>query len=162
MANIRATPSKAQMAVFTRNHARHLEAAADLCARDPNRLVTFRSHMRWATVADAVEKVGPIPVYFAVVDAGPEVRFAGIIEQIQLDPDLADPKTQRLLAFRADTTKDEGLRPDVATLYAVAECRGVAAPFPFTELLKYHDGTPIDEDYQRAYVLVRTRLDHAR
>ena len=98
------------MAVFTRNHERHLEAAAAACAADPNRLVTFRSRVKWAAAADAVRKVGPIPVYFATVDGGPKVRFAAIIKQIQLDPDLVDPRTQQLLSFRTDTTKDEGLR----------------------------------------------------
>lgn len=157
MTNVRATLSRDQMAVFTRNHARHLEAAVSVCAADPNRLVTFRSRVRWAAVADAVRKVASIPVYCAIVDGGPEVRFSASIEQIQLDPDLADPKTRQLLGFRTDSTKDEVLRRDVTTLYAVRRCRRLATPFPFTDLLKYRDGMPIDPKYTRAYALVRAR-----
>ncbi len=56
---------RGQLAVFARNHRRHLDEAVALCANDPDRLVTFRASRTWASAARALTSAPPVPIYIA-------------------------------------------------------------------------------------------------
>ncbi len=147
-----------ELAVFARNHARHLEEAAAASARDAESLRTFRSHRRWVTPARVVPLHGSVPIYFAVVDGGPIVEYQGELVEVHVDPSVNDSKTQGLLRYCGETTRSEGLwNDDVGTLYLVRGCRKIRNPFPQSELIKFDGGAPLDAGYTRAYACVRRR-----
>jgi hypothetical protein len=81
-----------EVAVFARNHKRHLQEASQAAGSDHTALRTFRSWKRWVTAAKIVAKHGPIPIYFAVVDSGPTIEYEAELVDVQLDP---APLTQR-------------------------------------------------------------------
>lgn len=147
-----------ELAVFVRNHARHLEEAAAASTRDAESLRTFKSRKRWVTPARVVSLHGPVPIYFAVADGGPIVQYEGELADVCLDPDPNDPKTQDLLLHSGDTTRSEGLWNETAgTLYLVRGCRKLSDGFPQSELIKFDGGKPLDAGYTRAYARVRRR-----
>ena len=147
-----------ELAVFARNHARHLEEAAAASARDAESLRTFRSHRRWVTPARVVPLHGSVPIYFAVVDGGPIVEYQGELVEVHVDPSVNDSKTQGLLRYCGETTRSEGVwNDDVGTLYLVRGCRKIRNPFPQSELIKFDGGAPLDAGYTRAYACVRRR-----
>jgi hypothetical protein len=98
-------PLRCGFGVFTRNHRRHLEEAAALCAADPERRVTFRSAKKWVSAARAVVFGVIVPVYIAVV-GGSGIEYEADLVDIQLDPSDGDPLTKQLLAL--DTAQQRG------------------------------------------------------
>jgi hypothetical protein len=148
----------AGLAVFSRNHKVHLEAAAAAGAADPERLVVLRSQKKWISAAKAVRAHGPTAIYFAVVDGGSTVEYEAELVEVEVNPASDSVTTQRLLQHVAETTKDEGLWNDqVRTLYAIRGCRRVATPYLLSELSKQAGGQPLSDGYIRNYALVRKR-----
>jgi hypothetical protein len=154
-------PLRCGFGVFTRNHRRHLDEAAALCATDPERRITFRSTKRWVAAARAVAFGAIVPVYVAVV-GGSGVEYEAELADIQLDPSDGDPLTKQLLALDTISTKGEKLWParskgrrGVSTLYVLKDVRSVT-PFPLSKLAKARGGR-LDDDYRYSYALVKPK-----
>jgi hypothetical protein len=152
----RRSPSPDGMAVFSRNFDKYLDAAAR--ARGP---VTFRGEKRWVTAAHALKRAESIPIYFAVVDGPPQVRYTATLREVLVDPRRAASDTKRLLAHSLAATAKEGLwetakrRGPVRTLYLISDCIRLNRPFPIARLMKARDGTPLSAGYRYSYALVR-------
>jgi uracil-DNA glycosylase len=148
---------EAEVAVFSRHHERHLEEACKVESASPV-LRSFRSRGRWVTAARLVSRQGPIPIYYAVTDGSPVVRYAAELVEVHLDPDFSDDRTKRLLQLRGSTTANERWDDDgVETIYVIRGCRHLHAPFQQSELVKFNGGRPIEVNYTRTYALVRRR-----
>jgi hypothetical protein len=151
-------PMRCGFGVFTRNHGQHLEEATLLCAGNPEGRVTFRSAKRWVAAAAAVNYGVIVPVYIAVVGRS-GVEYEAELDEIQLDPDDADPTTKRLLSFDTASTRGERLWPNrsekknVRTLYVLKGVRSVT-PFPISRLKRATTGRCLDADYRYGYALV--------
>jgi hypothetical protein len=155
----RAKSQLSGLAVFSRNHRAHLEDAVAAAAEDPLRLVALRSRKGWVSAERALRAHGPTVIYFAAVDGGPVVEYEAELVEIQLNPSLSDPTTQRLLSHAGSTTKSEELwNNQVDTLYTIRGCRRLKQPFPLSSLAKYEDGTPLSNDYGRTYARVLKRV----
>jgi hypothetical protein len=59
------------------------------------------------TAARVLSRHGPIPIYFAVSDGGPTVRYEAELVEVHLDPDFDDPSMRELLKHRGSTTAGE-------------------------------------------------------
>src|ERR1700747_823366 len=105
----RAIREGTKIAVFTRNYREHLDEACAISGRDPARLIPFRGVLRWTSAAQVLRRRSAIPVYFAVVGAGPLIQYAAQLEQVVPDPRRSQPETDRLLRLSTSTTRDEGL-----------------------------------------------------
>jgi hypothetical protein len=148
----------AKLAVFTRNHKRHLDEAFDVSSAEPERLIPFRGSKRWSSAAQALQQHSPIDIYFAVVDSGSDVQYAAKLKRVIVDPQLGQPETEQLLDLSISTTRDEGLWENtVATLYAINHLERLSKPFPMTELIKVSDDQSISADYGYSYTLVYAR-----
>jgi hypothetical protein len=150
----------AKLAVFTRNHERHLDEAFRVSSAEPDRLIPFRGVSRWSSAAQAIQH-RPIDIYFAVVDAGPLVQYAAKLQRVIVDPQRGQPETEQLLDLSTSTTRDEGIwettgKP-AGTLYAINHLERVPQPFSMTELTKVSDDQPISPDYGYSYTLVYAR-----
>lgn len=147
-----------QIGVFTRNHHKYLHEATALSSADPALLITFRSSVAWSRAAAALENHSTIPVYFAVIGHGPEVRYTADLVLIGLNPRQTDLDTERLLHRALPSTKGERLWEDqasrVRTLYVIKRCRRTAHSFPMTQLVKVSDGAPISSKYGYSYSVV--------
>src|SRR5437867_5374402 len=86
-----------QGGVFSRNHRPYLESAAEIGGLRPMQLVTFRSGDRWRTALDFLIDQREVPIYFAVTDEGPTIRFKAWLRRVLLQPRTNDPETKRLL-----------------------------------------------------------------
>jgi len=149
---------RGQFAVFTRNHRVHLDEAVAICSADPSRQVTFRASGTWASAERAVVGGSPVPLYIAVVGGPGTVEYVAELCDVQTHPHRGDPKTERLLQFWTNSTKDEGLWEQygkrVGTLYVLSKCRAVRRPFPISNLQKASDGTPLSAEFRYSYALV--------
>lgn len=143
------------LAVFSRNYRQHLEAAAE-CREQ---VTTFRSQALWSRAAAALAAHGPRAIYFCVADGGPQVEYVAEIVEMDVTPERASERTERLLAATAPTAKAEEplWNGKAKTLYAVRNCRRLKAPFAFTELILLDAKRPLDPNYGRGYALVRER-----
>lgn len=147
-------------AVFARNHRKYLEEAVDAATVDPRGLVTFRSRQEWKTAGKLLEENGEIPIYFAVIDEGPQIQFTASLRQVLLHPQSSDEQAQHLLLRATESTRKEGLwEKEVATLYAVSGCDRLADAFPISRLSKLSNGEPVAETYRYSYSLVRCTDD---
>jgi len=141
------------LAVFSRNHAHYLKEASRL-KRDQR--VTFRSKVRWVSVAAAVNRSGaPRQIYFCEIDRGSQVRYQADLVQVQVDPSRKSAVTIALLKHVLKSTKPEKLWDDsVQTLYVISNCRKLKKPFPQTRLRRQDSNRPLSKDYIRSYALV--------
>lgn len=156
--------NRGRIGVFTRNWPEYLDEATDLCAAAPERQVTFRSAARWVSAARVVAEGVAIPIYMAAIGANREVEYVAELCDVQLDPFEGDPKTKRLLALQLPKTVREGLdwsawgKGRVQTLYTIRHIRRVR-PFQLSTLTKAVDGTPLSDEFTRAYALVVPKPD---
>jgi hypothetical protein len=150
-----------KLAVFTRNHQRHLDEALRVSSGEPDRLIPFRGVSRWSSAAQALQKHCPIDIYFAVVDSGSLVRYAAKLQRVIVDPQRGQAETEQLLNLSTSTTRDEGLWENTGkpagTLYAINRLERIPQAFPMTELIKVSDDQPISADYGYSYTLVYAR-----
>lgn len=146
-----------QPAIFAKNHLGHLKGAAEIAATDAAQLVTFRSSRKWAGASRLLEELGrgTLPVMFAVVDRGPEVRFRAFLQEVELSPAPGEPRTEELLRLRPPTTRDENpWSNNTKTLYAISGCHELQSPLPYSSLVKQSDDQPLSEDFGYSYALV--------
>jgi hypothetical protein len=146
-----------QQAIFSKNHLGHLKSAAEIAAADAAQLVTFRSSRKWAGASRLVDQFGRgmLPVLFAVVDQGPEIRFRALLQEVKLSPAPGDPRSEELLRLRPPTTRDEDPWSDnLKTLYAISGCHELPSPLPYSVLLKQDDEQPLSDDFHYSYALV--------
>jgi hypothetical protein len=143
-----------QGGIFARNHRLYLDGAADIARRYPSQLVTLRSKARWRTALNLLENADPIPIYFAVVDEGPTIRFKAWLRRVLLEPKLGDPESERLLKFGVAPANEGLWDGGVETLYVISGCYELENPFPMMRLKKLNGGEPIAENYGYSYVAV--------
>ena len=147
-----------QLAVFTRNHRKYLDEAAERNVADPVRPTAFRSGVRWVSARSANESVGPLRIYFAPIGGENKVEYQADLTHVHLDPKRGDTTADNILAWELDSTKGEGLwekyGEKVRTLYVISRCERLETAFPATELVKTSDGKPISERYGYSYCLV--------
>ena len=157
----KALKNNANLAVFTRNHERHLSEALRVSTEQPDRLIPFRARSRWSSAAEALQQGASIPVYIAVVDSGPLVRYVADLRRVIVDPQRGQPETEQLLDLSTSTTRGEGLWETTGklagTLFAVSHVRQVSEPFPITDLIKLSNHQPISSDYGYSYTMVYAR-----
>ena len=134
MPKTKADVHEAELAVFSRHHKRHLEEAC--AATTLGVLRIFRSRGRWVTAARVVSREGHIPIYFAVTDGTPRVRYEAELVEVHLDPNFNEPQMRALLRHRGSTTAGEHWDDTVETVYVIRGCRKLSAPFPQNELIK--------------------------
>lgn len=146
------------MAVFTRNHKRHLDEAFRVSSAEPERLIPFRAAKGWSSAAKLLQQSSPVDIYFAVVDSGPLIQYVAKLRRVLVDPQRGQPETEQLLELSTSTTQHEGLwetdKKPARTLYAINQVERVPQPFPMTELIKVSDDQPISSDYGYSYTLV--------
>lgn len=131
-----------------------LEFALSAARADPKRLVTFRSAKKWKGARDLLRTGSEVPVYFAVVDEGPTVRFVARLREVLPAPEKKPEAAKRLLLAAPPHTADEELWDGrVRALYAISGCRRVE-PFPMSRLLKLETGEPLAENYKYSYAIV--------
>lgn len=122
----------ADFGIFTRNYRQHISAAG-------NRGV-FRSSVRWARPARALDEGKEVDVYIAPVDGNGEVEFRAKLKKVKLNPDENDPEIKEMLQNAPSTTSTEGLwEGGVETLFELIEMQEINPPFHFTELKKLSD-----------------------
>ena len=144
-------------AVFSRHHEKYLTAAT----RASRKRVTFRAEKRWVTAARALTRNDSIPIYFAVVDGPPQVRYTAKLREVLVDPRGGAKDTRRLLAHSLPATAKEGLwetskrKGPVRTLYLISDCKRLSRPFPITRLTKTSSRTSLSAGYRYSYALVR-------
>ncbi len=144
-----------QIAVFARNHLPYLDYATSVASDDSERKVTFRSRKAWSGAKRALEALGRLPVFFAVVGQA-DVRYKATLQEIQLNPRTDDVDTQRLLRLVPPQTEGEGLWDEaVHTLYVVSGCYRIDQPRPLSSLNLADDGSPLSENFKYSYALVR-------
>ena len=146
-----------QPAVFAKNHLSYLKVASEIAACDAAQLVTFRSSRKWAGASLLLDTHGngTLPVLFAVVDHGPEVRFRALLQEVKLSPSAGDPRTEQLLRLRPPNTRNEDpWENNTKTLYAISGCHELQRPLPYSELLKQSDGQPLDDNFRYSYALI--------
>jgi hypothetical protein len=146
-------------AILCQNHPIYLAHAAKIGDKFPDRRITFRTSALWRSGEKAVGQ-GPRTIYFAP-EGDVQVQYEGLLEDVLLEPSPDDPRTQELLEQCLPETRDQGLweryGEKVRTLYVVSHCRELDSPFPYTDLIKISDGTPVSENYTYGYVLVYER-----
>jgi hypothetical protein len=144
------------VAILCQNHPIYLAHAAKIGDKFPDRRITFRTSALWRSGEKALEQ-GPRTVYF-VPEGELQVQYEGLLEAVLLEPSMDDPRTQALLELCLPETRDQGLweryGEKVRTLYVISHCRELDAPFPYTDLIKVSDGTPVSENYTYGYVLI--------
>lgn len=146
-------------AVFARNHRNYLEEACEVARADSERVVTFRSAQAWASAKKLLEArgAGDLPVYFAVVGEGPEVRYKARLREVLLRPASNQPDSKRLLNFVPKKTRDEGIWKEASgSLYAVSGCYELPRPFPISDL-HLQTGAALSIDFKYSYALVHER-----
>ena len=146
-------------AIFSRNYSEHLDEAVGISSHNPRQPITFRSSVVWSSAKLAIETHGQRKIYFALVGDSNFVSYEANLEKIELNPELNPQTAQYLLQYCTQSTREEGLwekavKVGVKTLYVISDCRKITSPFPFTELRKLIDGSPIDENFSRSYALV--------
>ena len=149
---------RGQIAVFARNHRRHLDEAVALCRADSNRQITFRASSTWISAERSVTNGPAVPIYIAAVGGPGAVEYVAELVEVQTHPHRGEPTTERLLKLHTNSTKDEGLWEQydkrVATLYSIRKCRRLQRPFPMSRLVKASDGTPMSAEFRYSYALV--------
>jgi hypothetical protein len=131
-----------RVAVFARNHPEYLQAAA----KKPSSLVTFQSKIRWTRVQKALTNQGTVMIYFAP-NGTKKIQYEAVIREVDLEPSKESP----LLEFRLDETAEEEVWGE--TLYTISNWRKLPA-LKLSDLQK-EDGTPLSEDFQYSYAIVR-------
>ena len=143
--------------IFAKNHASYLRSAAEVGAASPERLVTFQSKKRWVRARDLIDTrgAGGVSVLFAVVDGGPVAEYHAWLQEAVIDPQPDDPRTQKLLGLRLESTSGEELWSEGGgTLYAVSGCHRLDPVLPYSKLIKASDGTPLSDTYRYSYSVV--------
>jgi hypothetical protein len=147
-----------RVAVFTRNHQRHIDEAVAISSGDPNKQIVFRARSKWASAADALGAKTPLPLYIAPVGGDGTVEYVADLHEVHLEPDYGDGRTDRLLALTTASTQGEGLWENkehpVQTLYLITNCRRIERPLHMTKLVKVSDDEPISADYGYSYSIV--------
>jgi hypothetical protein len=146
-------------AIFSRNYSEHLDEAVEISKHNPRQSITFRSSVVWSSAKLAIETHGQRKIYFAPVRDSNLVSYEGNLEKIELYPELNPQTAQNLLQHCTQSTRGEGLweeagKAGVKTLYVILNCRKLTSPFPFTDLRKLIDASPIDENFSRSYAVV--------
>jgi hypothetical protein len=145
------------VAILCQNHPIYLTHAAKIGKKYPERLITFRTTALWRSGAKALEAQGPRQIYFAP-EGQTTVQYAGVLEQVLLEPQAESAETQALLAHCLPETQDQGLWEQydehVRTLYVISHCHDVESPFSYTDLTKISDDEPVSEKYTYGYILV--------
>jgi len=137
----------ADFAVFTRNYSKHIVVSQSSAV--------FRSSVRWASPAKALEKGQHVDVYISVEGNG-DVAFRARPARVMLSPEENDPEVKEMLAKCPESTEEEGLWDGgVKTLYELADIAKVETPFHFTELKRLQGGNNISSAYSRSYCLVQ-------
>jgi hypothetical protein len=150
-----------QPAIFAKNHLAHLTEAVEIATANPDQLVTFQSRAAWSGGAKLLARHGTdaVPIFFAVTDGEPVVRYRARLKEIILRPDEARQRVQELLALRPRFTQTETLwSAGKGTLFAIAGCFELPKPIPFALLIKDSDGLPISDDYGYSYSILRLTL----
>lgn len=148
-----------RIAVFARNHAKHLESACAISAKDPSRLITFRSARRWVGAKRALDKQETLKLYLTPTGSKGTVEYQATLKALVLEPKKGDAETETWLAQTLPETVSEGLWEgdaegrSVKTLYVISHCRRLFK-FPVTNLRKAEDGNPMSEDFGYSYALV--------
>lgn len=146
---------KVKPAVFARNYQHYLEEAAKLPSTE---FITFRSAQMWTSARNTLEHHTTIPIYFSVIGDTNQVKFIAHLVNVHLQPDYADPETQKWLSFSLPSTKSEGLWEkfgmEVKTLYIIRKCYQLEQSFPITRLVKLSDDKPISSNYRYSYSMV--------
>jgi hypothetical protein len=138
----------ADFAIFTRNYRQHLATIKER--------VVFRSNVRWARAARALEEGDAVDVYIAPVDGNGEVEFRAKLSRVLLEPHTGEKSVKEMLAYTPETTAGEGLWDgELVTLYEVTMLEKVDPPFHFTKLRKLNNGVNIDPGYSRSYCIVK-------
>jgi hypothetical protein len=147
-----------RVAVFTRNHQRHIDEAIAISSGDPNKHIVFRARSKWVSAADALVGKTPLPLYIAPVGGDGTVEYVADLHDIHLHPEYGDGRTDQLLALTTASTQGEGLWENkehpVETLYVITNCRRIQRPFHMTKLVKVSDDKPISSDYGYSYSIV--------
>lgn len=146
-----------QIAIFAKNHERHLEAAADIADSNSEQIVVFQSGAPWTSAAELLNEHGPgtVPVYIAVVGRGPFAFFRARLQEVLLRPKATDPRTQQLLSLRTWTTSNEDLWSEgKGSLYAISGCQKLLEPIPYQNLFKVSDDKPIQDTYGYSYAVI--------
>lgn len=149
-----------RIAVFARNHPRHLENACAVSAKDPSRLITFRSAKRWASAKKALDRQETLEIYLSPIGSDGMVDYQACLKAIVLEPKMGDPETKTWLTHTLSSTSDEGLWEgdgsdgNVRTLYVLSHCRQISR-FPMTQLRKADGGQPLSKEFNYSYALVQ-------
>jgi hypothetical protein len=149
-----------RVAVFTRNHAHHLQRAVGLSTAKSDAPIVFRSRTRWAAARNALTGQESVSVYIARIDGEGSVEYVAELMEVHLDPQPSQPRVAELLRMAPAANLDEGLWDEtggVQTLYVLRNCRRLAAAFPMTDLVKASDGVALSADYRYSYSVVFER-----
>lgn len=152
-------------AVFTRNHSKYLRTASRIAAKQPAKLITFRSRLRWTSANAALSAGGPRAIYFSSDEpnhgeAAPMVTHEAVLHIVILGPRIRSKQTREALDNCLPATKLEGLWEEgrrVQTLYVISHCRKMRRPFRIDNLVKISDGKPLSVKYKYSYALVKSR-----
>jgi hypothetical protein len=147
-----------RIAVFARNHAKYLVSACTLSKKDPIRLITFRSAVKWSKAKKALDAQRIVQVYLASNGSKGLIEYEATLKALVLKPSQSDPETIKALAQGLPETSNEGLwgtdSRAVKTLYIISHCHRLASPLSISQLRKVSDNMPISEKYGYSYVPV--------
>jgi len=144
------------VAIFCRNHRKYLDEAVRESKKDPEKPITFRSAATWVSGYHAWKKHGDRKIYFVPIGEK-KIEYEAILVHVKPDPKYGDKKTEELLKYCLNLTRNEGLSwngKKIQTLYVVKNCRRLEYPIPFMLLTKLSDELPINENYGYSYSLV--------
>lgn len=138
----------ASLAIFTRNYKQHLSSAKGHAV--------FRSSVRWASAARALDDGKIVDVYIANVEGDGTIEYRARLVKVLLNPTMENSEVIALLKKVPITTAGEGLWDGkVKTFYEVKDLIKVDKPFHFTDLKKLNGGQNIDAEYSRSYCIVQ-------
>ncbi len=132
-------------AVFARQHSAYLAYAAKVARSSRSTLVAFGTNLQWTGAAQLLDTYSAIPIYFAIIGKGPELRYQAVL--VKVGPAR---KTARARAKRPPRTG----REKWATHYLIRNCRPIAKRASMSQLIKLSDGNPINKEFRYAYSLV--------
>lgn len=154
MISKRTIKNNPDIAVYTKNFRQYLERAETIQKSAPGTPVTFKSSKKWASVSRILEYRESIVVYFAVSSEDELIRFQGRIRKVDIDPDLSNDNTIRLLAHQINNKEDKLWDGKVETLYMAVDIQAVENPFS-RHLLERIDGGFLSKDYKYNYAIVK-------
>jgi len=135
--------------VFARNHIKYLNRAC-------KRTALFRSQRRWVGAQHLLTTNGAASIYFCPIPGDGQIRFAGQLIAVELDPSETSMKAlmKRTNARNVAPSEEALWGGTCQTLYVISIDQ-LMKPFPMTELVKLNDDTPLSADYGYSYSLVR-------